>query len=153
MKHLEKELINAVEYHHLGLKIVDNMFRDEYIIIIRGEVFQYFQGIGFRKPLVIKGKKSEVLNVNLKINNHNLSIIQKESTLQPLDKKGVLWALIMDIGGVDEGFEAWCESIGYDYDSRKAEAIYNSCLETKKKLEKIFSSEEIELIKKITEDY
>jgi len=153
MKHLEKELINAVEYHHVGLKIVDNVFRDEYIVIIRGEVFPYFQGIGFRKPLVIRGKKSNVLNVNLKINSHNLNIIQKESTLQPLDKKGILWALMMDIEGLGDGFDAWCDYLGYGHDSRASETIYNSCLETKKKLEKIFSSEEIELIKKVTEDY
>ena len=153
MKHLEKELMNAVEYHHVDLKIVDNVFRDEYIVIIRGEVFQYFQGIGFRKPLVIHGKKSTVLDANLKINYHNLSIIAKESTLQPLDKKGILWALMMDTEGLDEGFEAWCDYLGFESDSRKAEGIYNSCLETKKKLEKIFSIEEIELIKKVTEDY
>lgn len=44
----------------------------------------------------------------------------------------VLGALVMDAFSVNSGesFDDWCESIGYDTDSRKAERMYRACLDT-----------------------
>lgn len=39
----------------------------------------------------------------------------------------VLASLISDASAADETFEDWCESYGYDTDSRKAEATYRDC--------------------------
>ena len=46
----------------------------------------------------------------------------------------VLSSLLMDVSGLDEGFEDWASSLGYDADSRKADGIYRACLETLPKL-------------------
>lgn len=42
---------------------------------------------------------------------------------------GVLYCLASDAGGVQNsrGFEDWAADLGYDADSRKAEAIYRAC--------------------------
>jgi hypothetical protein len=47
---------------------------------------------------------------------------------QPMD---VLHSLVMDAGLVRHGqtFEEFCSEVGYDTDSRKAEASYNECKE------------------------
>jgi hypothetical protein len=47
----------------------------------------------------------------------------------------VLHSLAMDASALDDpDFTAWAESVGYDPDSRKAEAIYRACIETATKL-------------------
>lgn len=46
----------------------------------------------------------------------------------------IISSLLMDVSGLDQGFEDWASSLGYDEDSRKAEAIYLACLETLPKL-------------------
>lgn len=47
----------------------------------------------------------------------------------------MLYSLSMDASAMDSrDFEDWCSEIGYDTDSRKAEAIYRACLEIGLKL-------------------
>ena len=41
----------------------------------------------------------------------------------------VLYCLLADAGCAEDGFEDFCGNCGYDTDSRKAEAIWRSCLE------------------------
>lgn len=54
----------------------------------------------------------------------------------------VLRALLMDASAIDEGsFEDWASSLGYDPDSRKAEAIWKSCVETGLKLRSALGDE------------
>jgi len=49
----------------------------------------------------------------------------------------VLDCLAMDAGSVENsrGFEDWCAELGYDIDSRKAEATYRACYAQGKELE------------------
>ncbi len=50
----------------------------------------------------------------------------------PLD---VMDSLLLDVGVIDcASFEEWARDLGYDPDSRKAEAIYRVCLETALKM-------------------
>ena len=43
----------------------------------------------------------------------------------------ILGSLCMDASAIDEGsFENWADSLGYDRDSRKGEAIYRACVDT-----------------------
>ena len=59
---------------------------------------------------------------------------QNPPTLQP-DTEGVIWSLVMDSDVIDAGgFESWASDLGYDPDSRKAEATYRACLEIALKL-------------------
>lgn len=46
----------------------------------------------------------------------------------------VLNCLILDASGVDQPFEDWASDLGYDPDSRKAEAVYRACQDTRYKL-------------------
>lgn len=47
----------------------------------------------------------------------------------------VIYSLLMDSEAIDyPTFEQWCDCVGYDKDSRKAESIYRACLETGLKL-------------------
>lgn len=61
----------------------------------------------------------------------NMGVIspQRKKPILP-DLCDVLASLSMDASAIDEGpFEDWASSLGYDTDSRKAEAIYNACLD------------------------
>ena len=50
----------------------------------------------------------------------------------PID---VVWSLIQDASVIDAGgFESWASDLGYDTDSRTAEATYRACLEIALKL-------------------
>lgn len=42
----------------------------------------------------------------------------------------IISSLMMDVSGLDQGFEDWASNYGMDADSRKAEAMYKRCLET-----------------------
>lgn len=65
----------------------------------------------------------------------------------------VLYSLIMDIYCAEYDFEEFCANLGYDSDSRKAEKLYNQCVEQKEKVGSIFSPDEIEELKEIFQDY
>ena len=59
------------------------------------------------------------------------------------DMLDVLGSLFMDAGSADETFEDWCSNLGYSDDSRKALAVYKACGRIAKKLEKLFTSQEM----------
>lgn len=48
-----------------------------------------------------------------------------------------------------DSFEDFCSNFGYDTDSREAEATYHEVVELNKKLESIFTSEELEQLQEI----
>lgn len=53
----------------------------------------------------------------------------------------ILSSLMMDVSGLDEGFGGWASGLGYDTDSRKAEATYKLCLETLPKLHALLGAD------------
>lgn len=69
----------------------------------------------------------------------------------------VLSSLAMDCGDFLDGpitFEDWALGLGYDTDSRKAEAIYRTCQDTAAKLVKLFGSvETVRELAEATQDY
>ena len=52
----------------------------------------------------------------------------------PLPIGDVLWSLQMDSHDWESTFEDWCDCMGYDSDSRKAESIFKACQDTAKTL-------------------
>lgn len=146
-----KEILKSVKVIHLGLSIKDGMLRDSYVILIQDQKFDYFQGIGHRKAVRKDGRLSTILTSNLKINEHNLLILEKESKIKPVDPKDVICCLLGDM--TDENFKDWCGNYGYDTDSIKADYIYKACLENTEKMEKLFTSEELEMMREQLEDY
>jgi hypothetical protein len=65
----------------------------------------------------------------------------------------VLHSLILDSEAREMSLEDWCDSFGYDSDSIKALGIYQACCESAKKLNAIYTREEIKQIKEALQDY
>ena len=62
------------------------------------------------------------------------------------DAGDVLDCLLRDAQGTDEPFESWASDLGYDTDSRKAEAVFHACRETAAKLRRWIGPVELERV-------
>ena len=72
----------------------------------------------------------------------------------PLDTLDVLASLVMDSDVIDAGgFESWAMELGYDVDSRKAESIYQSCLEIALKLRAALGDSGLQTLRNAFEGY
>lgn len=60
---------------------------------------------------------------------HGLAMLQRGAPINP-DAASVVHCLIMDADVLDyRNFEEWAGEVGFDPDSRKAEATYKACME------------------------
>ncbi len=67
---------------------------------------------------------------------------------------GVLASLVLDAEVIDHGtFEEWAESMGYETDSRKAEATYKACLEIGLKLRNALGEDGLRRLRDACQDY
>ena len=66
---------------------------------------------------------------------------------------GLLNSLIMDSAAAEQSFSSWCDSYGFDVDSRKALATYMTCQENSDKLHKVFSQAQIAHIQELLQEY
>lgn len=74
--------------------------------------------------------------------------------LPPPTLRDVLYSLVADSDVLEtSGFEEWASNLGYDTDSRKAEAIYNSCIEIALKLKALIGWENLEKLRELFQDY
>lgn len=75
----------------------------------------------------------------------------------PLDKpalRDVIASLLMDSEAIDSGgFEEWASDLGYDTDSRKAEAIYRACVDTGLKMRLMFGDAAVTELRELFQDY
>ncbi len=53
----------------------------------------------------------------------------------------LIYSLMMDVSGLDQGFEDWAADFGMDKDSRQAERMYRQCLETLPRLHALLGSD------------
>jgi hypothetical protein len=53
----------------------------------------------------------------------------------------VLSCLLSDSNSADQDFDSWCQDLGYDSDSRKAERIYKACESISCKLHKFLGED------------
>lgn len=65
----------------------------------------------------------------------------------------VLYSLLSDMTCGSDTFEDFCASFGYDEDSRKAHDIYLACQKSGSKFRKVFTSEQIEQLQELLQDY
>lgn len=65
----------------------------------------------------------------------------------------VLYCLLNDAEATHYTFEEWCDVFGYDSDSRKAEKIYNNCLEIGYKLNILLPQQAQDELREILSDY
>lgn len=71
----------------------------------------------------------------------------------PPDAPDVVHSLLMDASGTDERFEEWAANLGYDSDSRKAEAAFNSCRDVAAALRRTFTAQELDSLETALIDY
>ena len=79
-------------------------------------------------------------------------VTNKEAITMPT-QASVLYGLVLDSSAGDESLPDWCDNYGYDSDSMKALSIYNACIENAKKLNNIFTREQLEAISELLEGY
>lgn len=65
----------------------------------------------------------------------------------------VLYCLILDGDAADATFEEWCDDHGYDSDSRKVLATYETCRDVGHKLQRMFTSAELAELRELFQDY
>lgn len=58
----------------------------------------------------------------------------------------VLSSLIMDANGSDQPYEEWAADLGYDEDSRKGYAVWETCNNIRRWLERIFDRDELDYL-------
>ena len=69
------------------------------------------------------------------------------------DVKDVVFNIVSDASyGEYETFEEFCDNLGYDSDSRKAESIYNACKGTVSMIERLFG-DDLEKFQEAAQDY
>ncbi len=77
----------------------------------------------------------------------------KTGKIEPL-LRDVLYSLALDSGVLDAGgFESWAADLGYDADSRKAEAIYRACLDIALKLRSALGDDGLRQLCEACQDY
>jgi len=63
------------------------------------------------------------------------------------------YCFLSDSIGAMESFEGFCDTFGYNTDSRNAEKIYKACQKSLKKIERVFDCDLYELSNEIQETY
>ena len=90
-------------------------------------------------------------------NQHSLHVhdwINANVRPYPPCAASVLYSLLSDARcGADYTFDQLCAEFGYDTDSRRALEMYLACQETHQKLSKLFTSNDIERLTELLEDY
>ena len=138
-KILNKEFDLVV--NHLGLFLSDELhIHDKYIVIINQQDFEYSCGIGHRIELDRFKRETfqKLMNRNPKKEKANLYLYIDElkavSKPKPLNIDDVLYSLILDIQAGAESFDDFCDNLGYNNDSIKANDIYKACQKNAKKV-------------------
>ena len=127
--------------NHLGLFITDDLWmHDKWTVIINGQDFEYSTGIGNRVELD-RFKRDEfkrIMNKNPKKDKANLALyideLKKVSKVKPLNIDDVLYSLVLDSQFSNETFDDFCDNLGYDNDSMKANETYRACQKNSKKV-------------------
>ena len=74
--------------------------------------------------------------------------------IPPPPELDLFYSLAMEAEVLDQpDFESWAEGLGYDLDSRKAEAIYRDCMQQARKLRIMISDAGMEGLRRIVKGY
>ena len=76
-----------------------------------------------------------------------------EKLVIPANATEVLYALLNDAQACEYSFDEWCDSYGYDTDSRKALDTYLKCQESDKHLRSVIPAKQLEQLQALLEDY
>ena len=64
----------------------------------------------------------------------------------------ILYCLIADSDALDYTFEEWCDNLGYDTDSRKAEHTFRLCCDQTKQIKRLLG-DDFEAVQEALQDY
>jgi hypothetical protein len=86
-------------------------------------------------------------------NLENSGYISGRGVITP-DTTGVIWSLVQDTDALNYNtYEEFADSLGYDADSRKGEAIYRVCLETALRLRNGLGEANLTKLQEAGQDY
>lgn len=93
--------------------------------------------------------KSEVAFIAEDPNMRKVDMVRvKKSAIKP-SEYGILACLSSNVGAHDWTFQEFCDSFGYDSDSRRAEKVYNAVCDQSRALARLFSEEELDKLSEI----
>lgn len=145
---------------HVGLFPDDEgkRLQDKWVVVIEGQMFDYFTGIGRRKHKFganscqkmfagdcLAASWKNPISVNVQ------RMIEHDTKAVPPTLDDVLYCLPMDAGAGHVSFADWCSDFGYDTDSRKALSIYEACQKNADKVRKFIP--DLEKAREAFQDY
>lgn len=118
--------------------------------------FDFYTGIGQRKP-----DDSPMA----KLSAHSLAKVSKRTLAWEQHFKNypdrpvaphpaaVIHSILSESSAAEETFASWCDNFGYDTDSRKALATYETCQNNWDKFRKVFTPSQIQELREALENY
>lgn len=78
--------------------------------------------------------------------------VNKKKPILP-DMVSFVWCTLSDANSGRDDFHDFCGNFGYDEDSRSAERIWKACVETAAKIYSSFTTEELNILEELYQDY
>lgn len=114
-------------------------------------ITDYYTGIGHRE-LTAYGQQ-EVKRYAKATPNRLRQVKEQNSKAVAPHVAGVLHSLLLESSSAESNFHDWCDEMGYDKDSIKAQGVYNACCETLTKMRSFFTGTERQAMQEILQDY
>lgn len=129
-------------------------------VLIGGQEFEYHTGLGHQKitaniPQGLKVHDAETIKwavCGKKYMTTSMNGTGKLYLKEP-EIASVLYCILLDGEAIEYTFPEWADMFGYDTDSRKAEQVYNACIEEGRKLRNIFSPADLDTLREMLQDY
>lgn len=129
-------------------------------VSIQGETFEYHQGLGLQqstKNLKTYGSINfgDAEKIKWALCGKRYITAGGMPSLKPKTPEitDVIYCLLSDSDAIEYNFTEWANDFGYDTDSIKAEKVYQACVETGRKLNRIFSPKDLESLRELLQDY
>lgn len=129
---------------------------DQWSCVFTGEdrrplVSTYYTGIGHR--VLTPMGQLEVKRAGKSSIRHIESIKRQHSKAVAPHAAGVLHSLLSDASSGEQNFHDWCDDLGFDKDSIKAQKAYNECCDTLTRMRAFFTGTERAEMQEILQDY
>lgn len=111
----------------------------------------FYTGVGHR---VLTGYgEMELRRMGKATQSYRNRVIAEHSKAVAPRSASVLHSLLLDSSCAEQNFHDWCNDLGYDNDSVKAQGIYNACCEVLTKMRAFFTGTERQALQELLQDY
>lgn len=141
-----------IEKIHVQKTTRDKWECDQWLVNIEGQTFDYFTGMGHRKPARGAPERQKYFGGIGKSLSQERWDSEYMKPVKP-DNVGILHSLVLDSDVLDYSFDNWCDMYGFDNDSRKSHKIYEQCIENAHRLKKCFDAASLQNLRNILQDY